>query len=254
MVTYAILFLVGLAFGSFFNVVAYRLPRQISMVKLSSHCPHCEVHIPWKYKIPLVSFFWLKGKCHFCGNPISWQYPLVESITGVFTLVLLHRFGLSGEFLFYLIFGYGLILISVIDFREMIIPNSILVTMLGLGIGVNFIFNVQDWTNAFWGMGIATLGLLAIGVIGKVIANRDALGMGDVKLGSVAGFFLGGNMIIYAIFFSFFVAFLAIVLMLILSRLQRRDSIPFGPFMAIAMVSFMLWGNSLIQWYWGLFS
>ncbi len=252
--TYIIFFLVGIAFGSFINVVAYRLPRQIPIIKLGSHCPHCEVHIPWKYKIPLISFFWLRGRCHYCGNPISWQYPLVELITGMLTVVLLYRFGVSGEFLFYLIFGYGLIVISIIDFKEMIIPNNILVTMLVLGMVVNALFGVQDWQNALLGMVVATAGLLSIGIFGELVFKQDALGMGDVKLGSVAGFFLGGNMIIYALFFSFFVAFLAILLMLLLSRIQRRDSIPFGPFMSIAMISFMLWGNHFVQWYWGLFS
>ncbi len=252
--TYGLIFAFGVAMGSFFNVVAHRLPRQKSIVKLSSHCPHCEMPIPWKYKIPIISYLVLKGRCSNCGHPISWHYPVVELVSGLLTVILFHRFGWSGEFLFYLIFTYGLIVITVIDLQEMIIPNSVLLVMLGMGVVVNVIFGVQNWQNALVGMGVATIGLLGIGILGKILFGREALGMGDVKLGSVAGFFLGGHMIVYAIFFSFFVAFFAIVFMLVLSRLQRRDSIPFGPFMAIAMVSFLLWGNSLIQWYWGLFS
>ncbi len=249
-----LVFVFGAVVGSFLNVVAYRLPRKISLIKLGSHCPHCQIPIPWKYKIPIVSYFVLKGRCWNCWAEISWHYPLVETLSGVVALALFWQFGLTPAFMFYLIFAFGLILISIIDLQEMIIPNEILITLIILGVGINVLFHVQSWGNALWGMSIASVSMLAIGLLGKLMFKQDALGMGDIKLAGVAGFYLGGNMIIYAIFFSFLVAFIAIILMILLSRIQRRDTIPFGPFMSIAMLSFVLWGQAIIQWYWGLFS
>ncbi len=249
-----LIFTMGVVLGSFLNVLAYRLPRRIPWVKLGSHCPNCNIPIPWKYKIPILSYIYLEGKCWNCHHSIPRHYPLVEFSSGVITWLLFQHFGFTPEFVFYLIFALGLILISIIDLKEMIIPNSVLIVLLALGIIINLVFYIQPWGNALQGMGIALGSMMAIGFLGKVMFGQEAMGMGDIKLSGVAGFFLGGDMIIYAIFFSFIIAFLAILFMLLVSRVQKRDVIPFGPFLSIALVSFVLWGNTIIQWYWALFS
>ena len=115
------IFVLGLLFGSFLNVCAYRIPRNESIIVGRSHCPHCGHVIPFYYNIPLISYILLKGKCHYCGAKISWQYPIVELLTGLLTWALFLKMGISYAFIFYLIFIYFLIVIALIDWQRKLI-------------------------------------------------------------------------------------------------------------------------------------
>ncbi len=246
----ALTFIYGVIVGSFLNVCVYRIPRKISIVKIHSFCPACRTPLPWKFKIPLLSFLWLKGRCHFCGAAISLRYPLIETLTGVITALAYVKLGLGGAFVFYLTFAYSLIVLAFIDLEHQILPNRILGFLMIAGIVENAFFRVVPFGEAFWGTLGAGGGMLLVALLGRVVFGKEALGMGDVKLAAVAGFYLGGHMIIYALFFSFFIAFLALMLMQLLGRRQRKDYIPLGPFMSIALIVFVLWGTVIVQWYW----
>ncbi|RLB09162.1 MAG: prepilin peptidase, partial [Deltaproteobacteria bacterium] len=117
----AFLFFIGLAIGSFLNVCIYRIPRNLSIIKPSSFCPNCKTPIKFYHNIPIISYLLLKGKCRYCGAPISIQYPAVELITGILNVVLYLRYGLCLKLFFMLLFAYALVVITVIDIRHQII-------------------------------------------------------------------------------------------------------------------------------------
>ena len=118
-------FFFGLIIGSFLNVCIYRLPEGKSIISPPSHCPYCQHRIKWYDNIPILSFILLKGRCRYCHKPISWQYPLVELTSGLFTLFVYQKWGISLSAFFYLIFLYALIVISFIDLKWQIIPDVI---------------------------------------------------------------------------------------------------------------------------------
>ncbi|NOX38460.1 MAG: prepilin peptidase [Calditrichaeota bacterium] len=248
--TVFITFLFGIVFGSFLNVCIYRIPRKISIFKIGSFCPECRTPLPWKYKIPLISFILLRGRCHYCGATISPRYPFIEALTGILTTLAYLKLGWGGAFIFYLTFAYSLIVLAWIDLEYQIIPNRILGFMLLAGIVENALFQVIPFYEAFLGFIGAGGIMLLVAVLGRAVFRKEAMGMGDVKFAAVAGFYLGGHMIIYALFFSFFIAFLALMLMQFLGRRQRKEYIPLGPFMSIALIVFIFWGSVIVQWYW----
>lgn len=246
-------FIAGAILGSFLNVCIYRLPRNISIVKPRSHCPNCKKAIPIYFNIPIISWILLRGKCRNCKSEISWRYPLVEFLSGLFTLLTFLRFGFSGEFLIFTIFIYFLIVISFIDIDTKLILNQLLVFMLAIGIGLNLIFNVISWLDGFFGIIAGGVFMLSIGLLGKVFLHKESLGMGDVKFAAAAGFFLGWKMILFATFFGFFLSLPVLIVLMATGKLKFGQYVPLGPFLAIALITFVYWGEIIIRWYWNTF-
>src|SRR4030067_1339749 len=124
----------GALLGSVLNVCIYRLPKEESIVWPGSHCPHCKKPIEFYDNIPLVSYLLLRGRCRYCKEPISIQYPLVEGITALSSLFLLMKFGVTLSYLIYFAFVAALIVITVIDLHHQIIPDVI--SLPGIGVGL----------------------------------------------------------------------------------------------------------------------
>ena len=251
-------FLFGLMAGSFLNVVIWRLPAEEQVVRGRSHCRGCGKAIPWYDNIPLVSFARLKGRCRFCQAKISWSYPLVELATGLLFAGTVLRFGQSPLVWAYWILGAALIALSVIDWKEMILPDEI--TMPGISFGVILSFYLPQlhgetgrWAALWAGVVGALAGagtLWVVGVVGKWVFRREAMGLGDVKLMAMVGAFIGLWKVLLV---NLVLAPVAGALVgLVLKVRYGRDLIPFGPFLALGTLAAIFWGDAILNWYGGL--
>ena len=179
-------FCLGLIFGSFFNVVVYRLPRGLSLVKPGSSCPKCGHRLSSLELIPLVSFLWQRGACRACGERISWRYPLVELLSGLGYAYIAWTSSSLTELLVGLVFFSFLLVLAFIDLDHKLLPNVL--TLPGVGLGL--IFSLLVWTSPFLTsvLGAAVgFGLLFL----IVLTSRGGMGMGDAKLMALIGSFLG---------------------------------------------------------------
>jgi leader peptidase (prepilin peptidase)/N-methyltransferase len=200
-IVYAVFaFLFGAAIGSFLNVVVYRLPVGISIIKPRSFCPSCKKPIMWYENIPIVSYVVLGGKCSRCKKPISIHYPLVELITAVLFLYLFLTYGVSLTSLFYAYFFCTLIIISGIDFSHQFIPDML--SIPGIIVGIVFqILNSNFWPGLI-GMVFGGGLILMFRVFGGWAYKKEVMGMGDVYLTAMIGAFAGFPFIIVSIFFA----------------------------------------------------
>jgi leader peptidase (prepilin peptidase) / N-methyltransferase len=245
---------IGLAIGSFLNVVIWRVPRKESVVRPPSHCPQCETPIRPADNVPVLSWLLLRGKCRHCGLPIPVRYPLVEASCGVLFAAVAARFGASWELPAYLVLTAALLAISLIDLEHFIVPDRITapltVSALAL-LGVAAVAEADGWR-----FGRALLGGVAFFAF-LLLLNLlypKGMGMGDVKLAFSLGLFLGwlgwGQ-----VFLGGFLAFLlgAVVgVGLIATGIKgRKDVVPFGPFLALGTMLTILVGAPILRWYTG---
>ncbi len=243
----------GLLIGSFLNVCIYRIPREESIAFPASHCPNCNTKLKCHDNIPVISYLSLKGKCRYCSEKISSQYPMVESLNGIIYLMLLWHFSFSLDFIFYALISSVLIVISFIDLKEMIIPDSLIVAILILSLihkALNyFIYGISpDIINSLLGMVIAGGLFLSI-----VILSRGGMGGGDVTLIASLGFVIGVKYILLTIFLSFLVGSIISIGLLGFKIKTRKDPIPFGPFIIISFFIVLLFGDIIIDIYMRLF-
>ncbi|GAB4376464.1 MAG: A24 family peptidase [Calditrichia bacterium] len=250
---YALLFIVGAVIGSFLNVVIYRLPRKISLVKPDSFCPQCEAPIPTRFNIPILGYIILRGKCYYCHQKISFGYFFVELISGIVSVFTFLKFGFTPGFFFYLIFIYFLIVISFIDLSTQLIYNKLLIALLGFGVLFNLLFSVIAWSQALTGVVIGGASLFLFALLGQFLFKKESMGMGDVKLAAVMGFFLGWKMVLLALLIGFCYAFLAFIFLSFSKTERFKEYVPMAPFLALSTITFIYWGPALIQWYWNLF-
>ncbi len=240
-------FVFGLVFGSFLNVCAYRIPRDKSIVWPPSFCPQCNTPIKWYDNIPVLSYMMLLGKCRQCKKPISLQYPVVELITGLLTVLFVWRYGLSPWTFIVLVAVYALVCLSVIDFELMIIPDRF---SLGLIVwGLLFAWLNPNFSGFWWqkelyallGAAAGFFGVLALALVGTWLFKKDAMGGGDVKLMGGVGALLGWKGVITTVILaSFFGLVYALFLMLFKGK-KREDAIPFGPFLSLGALINLLY-------------
>ncbi len=275
----AVVFAWGACWGSFFNVCIYRIPRNLSVVHPRSHCPRCQKPIAWYDNLPILSFLILRARCRQCGTKISCRYVLVELLTAVLFLLVWLKFGrpwdprplglapvasLGVIFSLWLVVS-GLIVGTFIDLERMILPDRITWGGIALGLVLSGVWPElhapPSFPNSFpIGLGLmrslegAALGfglLWAVAVIGRMIFKRDAMGFGDVKLLGAIGAFLGWQAVLFTVMISSFAGSL-VGLSLVLSRKKKMQSrIPYGPYLALAALIWLLWGQTLWQAYIG---
>lgn len=235
----------GLILGSFFNVCIYRIPQGKSIVWPGSFCPKCNKHIEWYDNIPVLSYLFLLGKCRHCKAPISLQYPLVELLTGILTVLFVWWNGLSLWTFVLLTAVYFLIILSVIDLELMIIPDRFSLGLMILGIA--FAWCNPNFTGVWWqrelssilGAGVGLFGVLAIALIGTWIFKKEAMGGGDVKLMAGIGAFIGWQGVITTIIVGSFFGLIYAVILMIWKGKKGSDAIPFGPFLSLgALINF----------------
>ena len=234
-----ILFILGTIFGSFYNVVGYRVPKGQSLLYPSSHCTKCNHKLRAFELIPVFSFLFLKGKCSNCKSKISFFYPIFEILTGVAFTLSYAVFGWSIECLYSIMFLSMLIIIIISDYQTMIIPDSILVFFSIILIIIKyFISGIGSLGTSLLHALIAFSFMLLIKLLGDFLFKKESMGGGDIKLLAVFGFVLGVPLSIVTVFLS---AFIALPVSLIILKVKKNHEIPFGPFLSIsAMIIFLL--------------
>lgn len=244
-----LIFIYGLIIGSFLNVCIYRIPRGESIAWPGSHCPTCSHSLSWYDNIPLFSYLVLKGKCRYCKSNISAQYPLVESLNALLYIIMYFRFGFGADFIFYSLVSSVLLAIIFIDLKDMIIPDSLVLSILVLSVihkAVNyFLYDISlELISSFLGLLVAGGLFTAI-----VLISRGGMGGGDVTLMGALGFVLGFKNILLNIFLSFVLGAIISIVLLAAKIKTRKDPIPFGPFIVLGFFITSLWGKVIINWY-----
>jgi len=238
---------VGAAVGSFLNVLIFRIPEGQSIVLPSSHCPKCGHAIRVYDNIPIVSYLILRGKCRDCHEKISLQYPIVEAITALMSLLLFLKFGLSFKYLSSFIFTCALIVITLIDIRHQIIPDAISLP----GIPVFFLLAVFFMNLTAWEslLGILIGGgcLFAIAFLYEIITKREGMGGGDIKLLAMLGAFLGWKSLFFILLISSLLGAVVGISAMIMKGQDMKYAVPFGPFLSIAAVAYLFVGADVMK-------
>lgn len=262
----------GLLVGSFLNVVILRLPRRLEwqwkrdardileipelyeppppgVVVERSHCPQCGHQLAWYENIPLLSWLALRGKCHHCKTPISLQYPLVELLTGLLFLVCVWRFGFGWKGFGALLLTSYLIALAGIDLRTRLLPDTLTLPLLWLGLVAAVEHLYVPLKPAVLGAMAGYLSLWSVYWVFKQLTGKEGMGHGDFKLLAAIGAWTGLAGVLPTILLSSLLGALIGTLWLTLKGRDKATPIPFGPYLAVAgWISFM-WGKDLVQWY-----
>lgn len=260
LVPVALSLVVGAVFGSFLNVVVYRLPAGVSLWWPPSRCPHCDHRLALGENVPILGWLRLKGRCKNCRGAIAPRYPLVEAATALLFGLVFWRYGPSWQTLGYWLFFCWLLALALIDWDTLTLPNPL--TKSGLVLGISFqtllgwLTDQRPLPALLGSVAGAVLGLWllgAIGLLGTVLFRQDAMGGGDAKLAAMMGAWLGWKLLVLGIFLAALVGAVVGLVGVAVGLLQRRQQMPFGPCLALGAAVSALWGQGLIGLYLGAF-
>lgn len=265
----------GLLVGSFLNVVIYRLPimmerewqqqcREVLDEQASaedsqptfnlavprSACPHCQHQITALENIPVLSYLALRGRCSSCKAPISVRYPIIEAVTGVLSAYAIASFGFGWEGLAIMLFTWVLISLTMIDYDHHLLPDSLTLPLLWLGLLLNSAGLFTDLSSAVWGAAAGYLSLWLVFWAFKLLTGKEGMGYGDFKLLAALGAWMGWQMLPLIIILSSLVGAVVGILLMVTAGRDSSKPIPFGPFLAAAGWIAMLWGETLVNQYW----
>lgn len=238
-------FILGSVFGSFANVIIYRLPQGKSVVKPGSHCYSCEKPVAWYDNIPIVSWFILRGKCRNCSAKFSIRYALVEFLMGVSFCALFFWHGWTWTFLEHLVFLFGLITVSFIDLDHMILPDEFTLSGIVLGLAGAYLNPARDFMPALWGVVLGGGFLWAVAAIYMAIRKIEGMGGGDIKLIAWIGAILGWQSIPFVILSASIIGTFVGFAQMTKSGEGLKTAIPFGPFLALGAIFYIFGGQSL---------
>lgn len=243
-----ILFIIGLIFGSFFQVVALRLPRGESIIKPASHCEVCNERLKWYELIPVISYIIQGGKCSYCKKHISIKYPIFELLTGLSFSLCYVVFGLTTEIIIPLTLISALIIVIISDTEYMVIPDEVLfITSVAIIIEKIVLYGFSDALGAFGSGLLGFMLMYGIKLLGDFIFKAESLGGGDIKLFFMLGLMFNFSTLVVILFLSSFFALpYAISIML----MKKDNIVPYGPFIsltAIALLLFKLTNISLLE-------
>ena len=269
--------LVGLCIGSFLNVVIHRLPQMmeaewasqcaelrgeilspspstpLTLARPGSRCPHCGHAIRAYENIPLISYFLvLRGKCSGCGQAISLRYPIIEAFTGLLSAFVAWHFGPTSACLGALLLTWALIALTAIDIDTQLLPDSITLPLLWLGLLFNLFGAFTDLPSAVIGAMAGYLSLWSVFWLFKLATGKEGMGYGDFKLLAALGAWLGWQMLPAIILLSSVVGAVVGIALIVLAKHGRNVPIPFGPYLAAAGVIALFWGKTLTASYLGL--
>ncbi len=266
---------VSLCIGSFLNVVILRLPRMmeqdwrcqceeflelpegqkkpeepVTLSSPASTCPSCGHRIkPWE-NIPVISYLLLKGKCSSCKTGISPRYPIIEAVTALFSLITVMIIGPSYAALWALLLVWALVALTVIDFDTQLLPDSMTLPLMWLGLVLNYFNTFTDFSSAFWGAVAGYLSLWSVYWLFKLVTGKEGMGHGDFKLLAALGAWLGWQLLPAVILLSSVVGAIVGISLIVFRGQGREVPIPFGPYLAAAGL-LSLWFGAEIQaaWY-----
>lgn len=243
----------GLLFGSFANVVILRLPKGESVAFPASHCVQCKTPIRWYDNVPVLAYLWLRGRCRACHKPFSIRYPLVEGLSGLLFLAVHLKYGFTWTALEYTVFCWSLLVVSMIDLDHMILPDVF--TLSGIVIGL--LGAALNPEREFWPAVVGVLlggGFLwAIAYGYWLLRKEEGMGGGDIKLLAWMGAVLGWQAIPFIVLVSSIVGSVVGLGLALRSKAGLKSVIPFGPYLALAAIVYLLGGETIGQWYIGLF-
>ncbi len=249
-----ILFIFGAVIGSFLNVVIYRIPRgddwrsQLrSLAWPGSHCTGCEQPLKWYDNIPLASYALLRGRCRNCGERIPVRYPLVEFGNAALYALAGWYFGPEPLLLPALLFISLLIAVFFIDLEHYIIPNVIVLPAAVIGLAATIAIEPSRWLEILVAGGASAAFFFLIAFI-----KPGGMGMGDVKLAGMMGFYLG-KAVLVALFLGFLLGAIVGVGLMVAGRKGRKSRVPFGPFLAVGGLIALFVGENLLDLYLGIF-
>jgi leader peptidase (prepilin peptidase)/N-methyltransferase len=248
----------GLAVGSFLNVVIHRVPRRESVVSPRSRCPACESPLAPRDNIPVLSWLLLRGRCRSCRAPISVRYPLVELATGALFVAGALRFGASWELPAYLVLFASLLAITVIDLELYVIPNRIVYPTIAIALPLLALAAAAQhrWEPLQHAL-IGGAGAWTVLFAAHVLSGGRGMGFGDVRLAFVLGLFLGWldphpyGHVFLGLFLGFALGSVVGLVLMALRLRGRKDAIPFGPFLAGGTVIAIFVGSPLLRAYFG---
>ena len=238
-----LIFVIGAAIGSFLNVCIYRLPEEKSIAIPPSHCLSCGEPIAWCDNIPIISYLLLRGACRRCSAKISFQYPLVEFLTGVIAVALFFIYNISFQLIFVFVFLASLIVVTVIDLRHQIIPHVITLPGIPLFFIASVFFMDVKPLDAFLGIMIGAGSLYFVAVYYEWLTNREGMGGGDVNLLAMMGAFMGWHSLIHIILVASLAGAVTGLAAIALKGKNSQYAIPFGPFLSLGALSYLLFGD-----------
>ena len=267
--------LIGLLVGSFLNVVIHRVPKMMerdwreqcaelggeagggdvkplpkyNLVVPRSACPACGHRITALENIPVVSYLALRGRCRGCGAKISVRYPIVEACTALLSGLVAWHFGFGLAALSALVLLWSLIALTCIDADTQLLPDSITLPLLWLGLIVNLNHTFTDLQSAVLGAVFGYLALWTVYWLFKLITKKEGMGYGDFKLLAALGAWLGWQTLPLIILLSSVVGAVVGIILIILARMGRNVPLPFGPYLAMAGFIALLWGDGIMKSY-----
>ena len=266
--------LLGLCVGSFLNVVIHRLPKMmeqdwhaqcadlrgetpstataLTLARPRSRCPACGHQITALENIPIISYLLLRGRCSNCGTSISPRYPVVEAVTGLLSAYAVWHFGPTLQGAGALLLIWALIALTGIDFDTQLLPDSITLPLLWLGLAFNLAGTYVDLFSAVIGAMIGYLTLRSVFWLFKLATGKEGMGFGDFKLLAALGAWLGWQMLPAIILLSSIVGAVVGISLIVATRHGRNTPIPFGPYLAAAGIIALFWGPQLTRSYLGL--
>lgn len=265
--------IIGLMVGSFLNVVIYRLPvmmqqswrkecldylqlpaeptgdEAFNLAVPPSRCPNCKTPIKGYHNIPVFGYLFLRGQCAACHAPISPRYPLIEALTAVASVVVACHFGYTPQALFALLLTWALIALSFIDIDHYLLPDSITLPFLWLGLLLSLFDLYTDANTAIIGAIGGYMILWTVYHLFKLATGKEGMGYGDFKLLALFGAWLGWHYLPMIILLSSLVGAVIGITMVIVVRHDHRKPIPFGPYLAAAGWIALLWGEDINRFY-----
>ena len=240
----------GLMLGSFLNVLIYRIPRQQQFVKGRSACPACGALIKWYQNIPVISYLALRGRCASCHDRIPFRYPLVELLNGLAYFYFFQVYGWSLQFGIFAFLSTALIVIFFIDLDHQIIPDLITLPGMVIGLAVSFVPGGIGIVPALIGLLVGGGSLYLVAMLGDWLFKKESMGGGDIKMAAMLGAFLGWQKVLFVFMASAVIGLVvSVALMAVSARLRETRMVPFGPFIAIAAMTAVIWGDRLIALY-----
>jgi len=243
----------GLAWGSFLNVLIYRIPLKMSLLKPPSSCPRCKEKIKIYNNIPILSFLILGGKCRNCKEKIPFSYPLVELLTPLSFLILYSQHSLSLFFFASCLFTSALIVLGFIDFYHQILPDVITLPGLALALIYSFFRDDLNLWQALIGAAAGAGFLLLVYGAYFLLRKKEGLGMGDVTMMLMIGAYLGWLQAFFTLILASFTGALVGVFFIFYKKKDLQYSLPFGTFLAPAAFFSLLWGEKIIRAYLSLY-
>ncbi|MCX4190770.1 prepilin peptidase [Methylophaga sp. OBS3] len=267
----SVIFVLGLLVGSFLNVVIHRLPlmmhrewqqqcheligsdvpeaEPLTLSRPRSRCPHCQHAITALENIPVVSYLFLRGRCHDCQARISVRYPIIEALTGIFSGVVAWHFGFSWTCLSALLLTWALIALTFIDIDEQLLPDSITLPLVWLGLFFNLFGQFTDLQSAVIGALAGYLSLWSVYHLFRIVTGKEGMGFGDFKLLAALGAWLGWQFLPVIILLSSLVGAVVGISLVLFFKHQRSQPIPFGPYLAAAGWLALIWGETINNTY-----